>query len=153
MAEPWKLWDIVCNSNCYVFVFAFIFLFVSFGINLENYHLTRANLSKLWDVVKKREQNDGKNVHPATKQLEIFFLFCTIATWGWISDCQNCDLIFDIWVIFVIFVRLMHYLGSCKKYANKCVTSQQNAQNRPNFRIFCAINYGGLKKYASDRSD
>ena len=78
MAEPWKLWDIVCNFNCYVFVFVFVFIFifvfVSFGINLENYHLTRANLSKLGDVVEKREQNDGKNVHPATKQLEMFFL-------------------------------------------------------------------------------
>ena len=72
MAELWKLWDVVCNFNCYVFVF------VSFDINLENYHLTRANLSKLWDVVKKREQNDGKNVHPATKQLEMFFFVTKI---------------------------------------------------------------------------
>ena len=175
MAELWKLWDVVCNFNCYVFVF----VFVSFGINLENYHLTRANLSKLGDVVEKREQNDGKNVHPATKQLEMFFYFVTkithflktdafeetIATWGWISDGQNCDLIFDklaglkvkenffvagidlisddlksllfegsLWLqvdaslIIVIFVTLLHYLGSCKKYANKCVTSQQYTQ-------------------------
>ena len=69
MAEPWKLWDIVCNFNCYVFVF----VFVIFGINLKNNHLTRANLSELGDVVENREQNDGKNVHPATKQLEMFF--------------------------------------------------------------------------------
>ena len=114
----------------------------------------------------------------------------TIATWGWISDGQNCDLIFDklaglkvkenllvagidlisddlksllfegsLWLqvdaslIFVIFVTLLHYLGSCKKNANKCVTSQQNTQNRPIFRIFCAINYARLKKYVSGKSD
>ena len=34
----------------------------------------------------------------------------------------------DASLIFVIFVMLMHYLGSCKKYANKCVTSQQYTQ-------------------------
>ena len=105
----------------------------------------------------------------------------------WISDGQNCDLIFDklaglkvkenllvagidlisddlqsllfeesLWLqvdaslIFVIFVTLIYYLGSCKKYANKCITLQQNTQN---FRIFCAINYARLKKYVSGRSD
>ena len=75
VAEPSRLWDVVCNCNCYVFVFIFLLFFC---INLENYYLTRPNLCKLGEVVEKGEQNDGKNVHPTTKQLEMIwsFLFC-----------------------------------------------------------------------------
>ena len=62
-----------------IVIVMYLFLyFCFFCINLDNYYLTRPNLCKLGEVVEKGEQNDGKNVHPTTKQLEMIwsFLFC-----------------------------------------------------------------------------